>query len=416
MALSSARGVALAALMKWRRGRRFADSILQQLLSESALSSSDRAFATELFYGILRHLLRLDFWIEQLRRGSVDDDLRDLLRLGLYQLFRLETPEHAAVFETVELAPRKARSFVNAILRNAIRRRKDLQTAAASAGLAIRMSHPQFLIDRWTRQFQEHGTIALCDWNNQPARLYARVNRLKTSVEDFIRNHPTALPVSRTEGFFELSTIPTSTLGAGACYIQDPSTALACELLDPQAGERVLDACAAPGGKTGIIGERMQNRGELLAADRDAARVDLLAGNLQRLGVTIARTLCHDWNSDESVEGFARPAFDRILLDAPCTNTGVMRRRVDLRWRLRPMDFVRMPNEQLTIVDKLVPLLKLGGVLVYSTCSIEADENEDVVRQILERHTSLRLIAQRSVLPFRDGFDGAFAAQFTRSV
>ncbi|MBA3273680.1 MAG: hypothetical protein H0T11_07390 [Chthoniobacterales bacterium] len=147
MAHASARALALAALEQWRHGHRFADAILQDLLSRSSLSGSDRSFATELFYGVLRNLTLLDFWISRLRSGSLDNGSRDLLRLGLYQMFLLHTAGHAAVFETVELAPKKSRSLINAILRNALRRADELQKAAASAPLNTRSSHPDFLSD-----------------------------------------------------------------------------------------------------------------------------------------------------------------------------------------------------------------------------------------------------------------------------
>lgn len=409
----SARAVALAALAEWRRGRRFADEVVQQLLGRSNLLGPDRGFATELFYGVLRHLTLLDFWIAQLRDGHIDDQSRDLLRLGLYQLFCLATPAHAAVFETVALAPRKSRAFVNAILRNATRRQDELIETSNAAELAVRTSHPQFLIDRWTAAFGGNAAAAICAWNNEPAPIYARINALKTTREQFNRADPTRAAVADDCNFFRVETMPLEELQRGDCYIQDPSTSVACKLLAPQPGERILDACAAPGGKSGLIGEMMQNRGDLVACDRDADRVDLLRGNLQRLGV-VARVLQQDWTTGDLAAEREPATFDRILLDAPCTNTGVMRRRVDLRWRLAPRDFTRMPDEQLALVRRVVPLLKPGGTFVYSTCSIEAEENERVVQRMLDEFPSLELQEQRAVLPFRDGFDGAFAAMLHR--
>jgi 16S rRNA (cytosine967-C5)-methyltransferase len=176
----------------------------------------------------------------------------------------------------------------------------------------------------------------------------------------------------------------------------------------------VLDACAAPGGKSGFIVELMQDRGRLVACDRDEARVGLLRGNLERLGATSAAVVRHDWASAVLPAELSPASFDRILLDAPCTNTGVMRRRVDLRWRLKLNDFARMPHEQLAIIRALLPLLKPGGTIIYSTCSIEPEENERVVEQVLKSFPDFRLEEQRSVLPFRDRFDGAFAARLRR--
>ncbi|MDQ2659978.1 MAG: hypothetical protein M3Y03_06120 [Verrucomicrobiota bacterium] len=411
MAPRSARELALAALGEWRHGERFADAILQNYLVVSRLGDSDRAFATELFYGTLRNLTLLDFWIGLLRRPSLDDKARDLLRLGLYQLIVLRTPGHAAVFETVALASPGQRSLVNAILRSAQRRLAELETAAKSTSLATRTSHPGFLLERWTKAFGAEAAQQLSAWDNQPAPIYARVNLLKNSLADFRARHPGGEMVAEAENFLRFEKIPLAAIELGDCYIQDPSTRIACELLDAQPGENVLDACAAPGGKIGLLAAQMQNRGLLVACDRDAARVRTMRENLDRLGVSTAQCLHHDWRSgtppplDESL------LFDRILVDAPCTNTGVMRRRVDVRWRLQPRDFAHMQHEQLSVLRAVVPFLETGGVVVYSTCSLEREENEEVVASAAREFPFLKLVEIRSVFPFRDHFDGAFAAR-----
>ena len=403
----SSRAVALAALEQWRDGHRFADAILGELLRRGDLTAADRGFATELFYGVLRNLILVDFWIGELRSGHLDHDSRDLLRLGLYQLFLLQTPEHAAIYETVALAGRRNRALINGVLRSAVRAKANLLQEADAQTLSVRKSHPQFLIDRWTKDFGPQETEQLCEWNNRPAAIYARINCLGISDEDFQRRYGDVERVAAQPNFFRPTNVPSDALAAGHCYIQDPSTALACSVLDPQPGERVLDACAAPGGKTAYIAELMKNDGLILGCDRDQRRVEVLRDNLERLGVEIARTIRHDWTQPLSEE----TPFDRVLIDAPCSNTGVMRRRVDVRWRLTPDDFPRMASEQLRIVRAVVSLLKPGGVLVYSTCSLEREENEQVVERMLKEFSSLKLIEEKSVLPFRDGFDGAYAAK-----
>lgn len=415
MAQQTARELALDALRQWRTGESFADAILARLLRSSDLAATDRAFATELFYGTLRNLILLDFWVGRLRSEHLDHDARDLLRLGIYQLFFLETPEHAAVFETVKLAGPKRRSLVNAVLRNAVRRKAELAANADEQNLSVRTSHPQFLVDRWTKNFGAENTAALCEWNSKPAAVYARINELKISVDDFMAAHASAERLEQPTDFVRLTEIPYDSLDRGHCYIQDPSTAAACLLLDAQPGEKVLDACAAPGGKTGYLAEMMRNRGELIACDRDSARIRTLRDNLERLGVTVARFIEHDWTSGAPPsETNAVSEFDRILVDAPCSNTGVMRRRVDVRWRLKPKDFFRMRDEQLRILRATVLLLKVGGALVYSTCSLEPEENDEVVKVITQEFPFLKLVEQVSVLPFRDGFDGAYAAKLIR--
>jgi len=415
MAQLSARQIALAALRLWRKEKRFADSIVSELLAKAGLTPSDRAFALELFYGVLRNLTLLDFWIACLRVSRVDADLRDILRLGLYQLFFLETPEHAAVHETVELGAKGQRSIINAMLRAATRRRSELRASANAQPLFVRMSHPQFLVERWQQHFGVEHAQALCKWNNLPAPVYSRINRLGIDRDEFLRLYSGTRPLTRDFEFVEFDSLATNALTWGHCYIQDPSTLLACQVLDPKPGERVLDACAAPGGKTGYIAQLMQNLGMIVACDRDLERLETLKENMARLGVVIAHILRHDWTSSHVPPEIATLApFDRILVDSPCSNTGVMRRRADLRWRLRRTDFDRMQQLQIEIVRALIPLLKPNGVLVYSTCSLEPEENSGAMKQFLDDNPAFRLERERELIPFTDGVDGAYVARLRR--
>lgn len=414
MAQRSARQTALRALGLWRKGKRFADSIISGLLGKAELTPSDRAFALELFYGVLRNLILLDFWIGCLRRSRIESDVRDLVRLGFYQLFLLKTPEHAAVNETVVLAPQNQRTIVNGMLRAATRRRTELLARANAQPLFVRTSHPQFLVERWQRHFGADDAKELCKWNNHPAPTYGRINRLKIDPKTFLQLYPDSRPLPDNPDFVEFDRLPVAALDSGHCYIQDPSTALACHLLAPKPGEKILDTCAAPGGKTSYLAQLMQNRGTLIACDRDAERLQILKDNVLRLGTTIVRPIRHDWTRDHLPKEIASIApFDRVLVDAPCTNTGVIRRRVDVRWRLQPEDVSRMPKEQFIITRAVLPLIKPGGILVYSTCSLEPEENEQVVHRLVAELPSLRWEAERDSLPFRDGFDGAFAAKLT---
>jgi 16S rRNA (cytosine967-C5)-methyltransferase len=416
MARLAARRIALNALRTWREEKRFADSIVSEFLAKAKLTESDRGFAFELFYGVLRNLTLLDFWIGCLRSSKIEADLRDILRLGLYQLFLLKTAQHAAVHETVDLAPRRQRTIINGVLRAAIRRQSELVSRADSQSLFVRTSHPQFLVERWEQHFGTQHARELCEFNNLPARIYGRINQLRIDREEFLRLYSESRPLTRGPDFVEFDVIPTAAISRGHCYIQDPSTAIACQILNPKPGEKVLDACAAPGGKTGYIAQLMKNRGTIVACDRDAGRLQILKENVARLGVEIVHTLDHDWTRGHIPPEITSVApFHRILIDAPCSNTGVMRRRVDVRWRLQPADFLRMQQRQLEMFYPLIPLLGPKGVLVYSTCSVEPEENEQVMRQILTSASILRLEEEKRSLPFRDGFDGAFAAKFTRS-
>src|SRR6266699_1056605 len=416
MAQFSARRIALAALRRWRREKRFADSIISEFLAKAKLTHSDRAFALELFYGVLRNLTLLDFWIGCLRVSRVDADLRDVLQLGLYQLFFLKTAPHAAVYETVAIASRRQRAVTNGMLRAAARQRQELLSRADTQPLFIRTSHPQFLVARWQQNFGTKAVEALCRWNNLPPPVYGRINRLKIDREKFLQLYSESRPLACSSDFVEFDALPASALNQGHCYVQDPSTVIACRLLDPKPRENILDACAAPGGKTGYIAQLMKNRGTIVACDRDPGRLQILKENMARLGVGIVHILEHDWTRGHvPAEIVSMAPFHRILLDAPCSNTGVMRRRVEVRWRLQPGDFPRLQQQQLKMLRSLVPLLEPHGVLVYSTCSLEPDENEQVTRLFLNGLPDLRPMEEERSLPFRDGFDGAFAAKFIRS-
>src|ERR1051325_2049783 len=417
MAQRSARETALAALRLWRTGKRFSDSIISDLFANARLTASDRAFALELFYGVLRNLTLLDFWIGRLRSSRIESNVRDVLRLGLYQVFLLEPPAHAAVNESVAIASKKQHPIINAVLRAATRQRSELLSESVAQPLYVRMSHPQFLLERWEQHFGAEHTEQLCKWDNRPAPIYGRINRLKIDPEIFLQLYPDSLPLIGNADFVQFKALPIAALNSGHCAIQDPSTMIACQLVDAKPGEKVLDACAAPGGKTNYLAQLMGNRGVIIACDRDRERLQILKGNASRLGATIVRTIRHDWALDEVPKEILSVApFDRILLDVPCTNTGVIRRRIDVRWRLRPADVNRMSNEQVIISQAVNRLLKPGGTLVYSTCSLEPEENDKVVRRLRSDMPKLTLETQKESLPFRDGFDGAFAAKFNAAV
>ncbi|HXO94802.1 MAG TPA: transcription antitermination factor NusB, partial [Candidatus Acidoferrum sp.] len=225
MAQRSARETALAALRLWRKDKRFADSIISGLLTKADFTPCDRAFALELFYGVLRNLTLLDFWIACLRASRIETNVRDILRLGLYQAFLLKTPEHAAVHETVSIAPQKQRPIINAVLRAATRHRTKLLAKGDAQPLFVRTSHPQFLVDRWQQHFGAKCAEELCKWNNRPPPVYGRINRIKIGLETFLELYPDSRPLPDNPDFAEFNALPAVALDSGHCYIQDPSTA-----------------------------------------------------------------------------------------------------------------------------------------------------------------------------------------------
>lgn len=395
------RGLALDVLGEWASGDRFAADLLERAQRECGITGPDAAFLRDIVLTTLRNLSLLDHWIGVLTgRKHLDHRSRWGLRIGLCQLLILKVSEHAAVNETVA-ATGRARSLINAVLRRACRESAELQTQVAALPLETRTSHPKWLIEHWISLFGAGKTTALCEWNQQPAPISARINRLHPAM--------TAAP----DDFIVCENLPREELAAGKVYMQDPSTALAPHLLAPQRGQRVLDACAAPGGKTALLAQLMDNSGEITACDVSPGRLRRLDENLRRLRVTNTRIEQHDWSQD-TLPAFAGEGFDRILLDVPCSNTGVMRRRVDVRWRLQPDDITAQAQAQARLLQNGLHALKPGGILVYSTCSIDPAENEQLVASVLESTGGFEPIKVRHSFPSEDQMDGAFAAAIRR--
>jgi 16S rRNA (cytosine967-C5)-methyltransferase len=400
----SARRCALEALTEWEDTSRYAEEILGDLAKKYRISSADRALAIDILYGTIRNLFLLDGIIDELRRGSMKPDTRDLLRIGLYQIFLSEIAEHAAVNETVSLARKHERGLVNAILRNSLRKKDELEKAIQTWPLEDRFSHPGEFIDRWSKTFGEENAIKLCEWNNTPPQNYARINDLTGSSEELNRvrsETQESMVGEKYPDFFAFDGAPNyDWIEQGLIYIQDPSTSLACRLLDPKPGETILDACAAPGGKTAFLASLMNNEGTIIGTDNSEHRLERTQENLDRLGVKNAKLEVHDWTSDDPGD----QRFDAILLDAPCSNTGVMRRRVDVRWRLQQSDITRHAELQKRLLEGVKKALKPGGRIIYSTCSIDPEENEQVAKA-----SGLEIEKTVDSLPWRDGFDGAYA-------
>ncbi len=412
--MANSRRRVLQLLEIWEHSNRHAQDLLGAEFERAKLPGKERALMQHLLFGILRQRRLLDHWIDHLRagkgkgKGGLDDDARRLLQLGLFQLFHTRVPDHAAVNETLRLATPRTKGLINALLRRATRERSSLERMAAEAPAAIRFSLPDFLHDKWLAQFGEDAVEKLGCWCQEPAPNYLRRNDLRPEAAALLKDHGLrpAEAVGQREDFFQVDAIPQSILDAGAGYIQDPATVLACDLLGVKSGHLVLDACAAPGGKTAYLAQLMGNEGKLVATDSLESRLVRLRDNLDRLGATRVQVRSCDWKEANPDLGF----FDRILLDVPCSNTGVLRRRVDLRWRLSSGVFAEMASLQVKLAGNILRQLRPGGRAVYSTCSIEPEENEQVVEHLLAEDPSLECRETVSSLPHRDGFDGAYAA------
>ena len=424
------RQIAAEILQQRRPGGDFTESLLERALAPAGLSTVDRALCQELVYGVVRWQVTLDWLIARKTNGREQKPgLQNLLRLGLYQIFWLDRiPDHAAVHETVELAKQGGfgpqAGFINAILRGYLREadetRKllaDLKTTDPATGC----SHPGWLVARWQKHFGAAKTAQLLDWNNTPPKTFARVNSLKTDAGKLVekwREENVEYDFVRRDWLeenlvFELkSHPPLNSLGSfrdGWFYIQDPGTLLAPRELAAQPGETILDLCAAPGGKTTVIAQLVRNEGKITACDVSEERLKLILENCARLGVTCVETT---QNSELKTHNLK---FDRILVDAPCSNTGVMRRRVDLRWRIQLAEISRLRQAQLDLLKLAATRLKPGGVLIYSTCSLEPEENGEVVAEFLRGHAGFKLETERALLPFADNVDGAYVARLKHS-
>ena len=438
------RQIAARVLRQWHDNGGFVEDLLENAGAGAQLPPADRALCQEIVYGAVRWQATLDWLVARKTAGRKQKPaLQNLLRLGLYQIFWLDRiPGHAAVNETVELAKHNGfgaqAGFVNAVLRGYLREADATKKLLADLKIsqpAIGWSHPGWLVARWQKRWGAEKTAALLEWNNTPPKTFARVNCLKTdagrllekwreeNVEyDFVRrgqleenlvfelkSHP---PLAKLESFRQ-----------GWFYVQDPSTLLAACILGAQPGETVLDLCAAPGGKTTFIAQLMNNQGKIVASDVSEERLKMIRENCQRLGVTCVE-FCRsrvdgapaksEINQRLLASSPANRQFDKILVDAPCSNTGVMRRRVDLRWRIRPEEIQRLRDIQRDLLQQAAAKLKPGGVLVYSTCSLEPEENQEVVRQFLNDHADFKLECERELLPFVDNADGAYVARLER--
>ncbi len=426
------------ALRKHAAGAGFLDDILDHELAAGTLAAADRALLKELTYGAVRWQRTLD-WLIARKTGNRTQkvDLQILLRLGLYQLFWLSRiPDHAAVHESVELAKRLGHGpqagFVNALLRGYLRERDA--TAQALEALkqkepALGYSHPDWLWHRWRTRWED--ALKLLEWNNTPPKTYARLNTLRADPEKLLRQwagegvkcQPTTWDWT-DDVVFELTQHPSlaslESFALGWFYVQDPSTLLAVRELGARPGEQVLDLCAAPGGKTTAIAQRLGNRGQIIATDISASRLRRVSENCARLGATSVTTQLISPDpaaakTDVQVRSWEQMRFDRILLDVPCSNSGVMRRRVDLRWRIREEEISRLSETQLNLLERAAPVLESNGTMVYSTCSLEPEENRQVIDRFLAKHPLFKLESERTLLPFRDGVDGAYVCRLRRA-
>jgi 16S rRNA (cytosine967-C5)-methyltransferase len=397
----SARQVAFQALRQISKGA-FADVALDRVLHKD-IPPIDRRLITELTYGTLRRQRSLDARIDNLASKPAHQqpaDLRLILQLGLYQIHHLDQiPDSAAVNTTVDLAKQNGfpglSGFVNGVLRQSVRQKGEEIPVPPNASeietIGIRHSFPDWIVEVWRSQFSAEDTALLCQWMNKTPSIDLRVNLSKTTFESALNAFTEAgiaaealphvpaairLPhgvgsIQRLPGFIE-----------GHWIVQDSSAQLVSYLLDPQPGETIIDACAAPGGKTLHIAELMQNQGTIHALDRTTSRLKKLTQNRDRLGFTNIQPQTLDSATDSTFVG----KCDRLLIDAPCSGLGTVNRHADARWRQSPESVTELTALQQAILHNSAQWVKPGGVMVYATCTLHPEENERQMERFLSEH------------------------------
>jgi 16S rRNA (cytosine967-C5)-methyltransferase len=441
-------------LIRIEKERSFADILIDRELSKGDLKGPDRGLLTELVYGVLRRRGTLDHIVNQFSRQKVEKLERIvliLLRLGLYQaLFLDRIPVSAAVNETVKLAkvlaPRAA-GFINALLRRADREKDDIRYPDRQRDpvgyLSARHSHPHWIIARWIEQIGQEEAESLAKAMSAAPPMTIRTNTLKITRNALIAglaaegasavathfspdglNITSRTPLVGLPGFRE-----------GLFTIQDESSQLAAIFLAPLPGERVLDLCAAPGGKTTHLAQLMNNHGAIIACDTAMRKLALIEENTRRLGITIITTLHRDATKNLPESGrdpLAADRFDRVLVDAPCSGLGVLRRNPEGKWWKTPADVTERASRQKTILLHGAVLLKDGGTLLYAVCSTAPEENEAVIADFLSKRPDFmledlgtlfpayaELITKEGFFrswPHRHGMDGFFAARLRKRI
>lgn len=438
------RGHAIKILNRVDRTDAYLDKLLEIELKNSNLSGADKALLFEIVHGVMRWMARIDWILNGFYKGQFSKavpNIKNALRVALYQILFLDKiPDYAAVNEAVEfvkkLQGQKYADLTNAVLRNIIRNKDAIRYPNPEedivAYFSAYYSHPSWMVKRWVARFGKENTEKLLIANNNKPSHTLRVNNLVTNKEEFKKLLDT-VNLRYTESkylpqFIKLNILTNITdweyFTKGYFTIQDESTGLPVTLLNIQPGHRVLDLCAAPGGKTAFIADLMNNTGEVVALDRFESRLKILEKNLDRLKVQNVKAVALDAMEFEDAEG-----FDRVLVDAPCSGLGTLTKKPDLKWKKDLGDIRKIVNIQYDLLRKGASLVKPGGLLVYSTCTIEPEENGNLVREFLSENPGFELVRPTSAIaeelisedgfvhtyPHLHGIDGSFAASILRN-
>ena len=420
----------------------YSNIALNKAFSANKISDLDRRFVTELVYGCIKAKGTLDWILEQNVSRSlnkISPVILNILRLGVFQIYFLERiPASAACNEAVNLAKKFGHigtvKFVNAVLRNCVRNKEKMVYPSLEENkilhLALKLQHPEWLVRRWISDYGLEETEKLCGFNNQAPPLTLRVNTLVITRDELLKKLAeddfTVRPSEWSKDGIVCDKLPSLELlfkKYNKCfYVQDESSMLVAGILEPKPGQRVIDVCSAPGGKTTHLAQLMENKGEIIATDIHPHKIGLIKENAERLGIEIIKTEIKDASDNE--EAWNESA-DCVLVDAPCSGLGVLRRRAEARWTKTEIGLKEFPKLQLAILNNAARYLKQGGRLVYSTCTLESAENFGVVQAFLELNKQYELagfahpktgeiIKDLQVLPQNDGMDGFYICALKR--
>jgi 16S rRNA (cytosine967-C5)-methyltransferase len=419
-----ARKLAYSILNSVYKDKGFVNLLLNNALNESNLKPNDKGLVTNIVYGVLQNSMYLDYVIRHYCVDKkVDARMRTLLKCAFYQMYFMDKiPNYALVNETVEIAKNElglqASKFANAVLNNAIRNPFTLKQSDFKdelSYLCMKYSHPEWLIRMIGKHYGMDKAMSYMKSNVTPPPLSLRVNTLKTSVEEMLKVpyfkkgnlSPVGLfytgdePIGNVKEFLE-----------GLVTVQDESGQMVAEIMDPKENCSILDMCAAPGSKTFHMASKINNKGKIVAIDLYEHRIQLLKNQIKRLGATSVIPVCYD--STKLLEKYQEESFDYVLLDAPCSGYGVVRRKPDLLVNIDQKDLDGILSLQKELIDVAVKLVKNQGTLVYSTCTLNKKENESQVEYLLNKYPNFKVVEQRVIFPDEFDSDGFFICKLVR--
>ena len=425
----TARELAYGLLTKAENSRQYSNIALDNALSKSDLSPIDKGLVSAIFYGVLERRLTLDYQISQLssrKLKEIDISALIALRMGIYQIIYLDRiPAHAAINETVELCPKKLRGFTNAILRSFLREKKLFLPEKNDTVnyLSVRYSIGVPLLRRFLLIFGEEDTVALLEALNQPQKTTVRANTLLTDRDSLLMNIPNSAPTKNSSSgiYVKGSVRELYGFNEGLFFVQDEASQICVEALGAKPDELIMDICACPGSKSFGTAIEMNNKGNIFAFDLHENKLSLVINNAKRLRIDIINTAKRDGR--DFLEDFKEKA-DRIICDVPCSGFGVLAKKPELRYK-DPNESSALPKIQSDILDNACRYLKKGGTLIYSTCTLFPEENENNVRTFLSRHPDFFLIpwsvgniyadnGMITLLPHIHNTDGFFIAKLIR--